>query len=86
MPGKSLIVSLHDAHPGSHRQIAEQVEFLAVYGIMRSSILVVPEFHHEGSVLRDAAFARTSPAGRRRAMSWSFTATTTTERNRRPSG
>lgn len=57
MPGKSLIVSLHDAHPGSHRQVAEQVEFLAVYGIKCASILVVPEFHHEGSVLRDAAFS-----------------------------
>jgi len=53
---KSLIVSLHDAHPGSHAQIAEQVAFLAAYGITRSSILVVPEFHHRGSVLRDGSF------------------------------
>ncbi len=55
-PQKSLIVSLHDAHPGSHGQIAEQVEFLARYGIIRSSILVVPEFHHQGTVLRDKGF------------------------------
>jgi predicted deacetylase len=53
---KSLIVSLHDAHPGSHAQIAEQVAFLADYGIKRSSILVVPEFHHRGSLLNDRAF------------------------------
>jgi len=53
---KSLIVSLHDAHPGSHAQIAEQVEFLASYGVTRSSILVVPEFHHGGLVTRDATF------------------------------
>jgi predicted deacetylase len=53
---KSLIVSLHDAHPGSHHHIAEQVAFLADYGITRSSILVVPEFHHRGSVLRDGVF------------------------------
>ena len=53
---KSLIVSLHDAHPGSHAAIAEQVAFLAAYGITRSSILVVPEFHHRGSVLRDGNF------------------------------
>jgi predicted deacetylase len=53
---KSLIVSLHDAHPGSHAQIAEQVAFLATYGVTRSSILVVPEFHHEGSVERDPGF------------------------------
>lgn len=53
---KFLIVSLHDAHPGSHSQIAEQVAFLAGYGITRSSILVVPEFHHGGSVLEYKGF------------------------------
>ena len=53
---KSIIVSLHDAHPGSRSAIAEQIAMLATYGITRSSILVVPEFHHEGSVTRDAAF------------------------------
>jgi len=53
---KSLIVSLHDAHPGSRAAIAEQVTFLAAYGITRSSILVVPEFHHGGSLLADKTF------------------------------
>jgi hypothetical protein len=53
---KSLIVSLHDAHPGSHAQIAEQVALLAGYGITRSSILVVPEFHHGGLLTKDPAF------------------------------
>jgi hypothetical protein len=53
---KSLIVSLHDAHPGSHAAIAEQIALLATYGVTRSSILVVPEFHHEGSVTRDQTF------------------------------
>jgi len=56
---KSLIVSLHDAHPGSHAQIAEQVAFLAERGVTRSSILVVPEFHHRGSLLRDGSFCDT---------------------------
>ena len=57
VPGqKSLIVSLHDAHPGSHAAIAEQVAFLAGYGIARSSILVVPEFHHAGSLKTADAF------------------------------
>ncbi len=56
---KSLIVSLHDAHPGSQAQIAEQVAFLAGYGITRSSILVVPEFHHGGSLLQDKNFCDT---------------------------
>jgi predicted deacetylase len=53
---KSLIVSLHDAHPGSHAAVAEQIAFLAQYGIDRSSILVVPEFHHRGSMLQDKSF------------------------------
>jgi predicted deacetylase len=53
---KSLIVSLHDAHPGSRAQIAEQAAFLATYGITRSSILVVPEFHHGGLLTKDPSF------------------------------
>ena len=55
---KSLIVSLHDAHPGSRAAIAEQVSFLAGYGISRASILVVPEFHHGGSIRGDEEFCR----------------------------
>jgi predicted deacetylase len=55
-PPKSLIVSLHDAHPGSRVQIAEQVAFLASYGITRSSILVVPEFHHGAAAGGDPEF------------------------------
>jgi predicted deacetylase len=53
---KSLIVSLHDAHPGSGAQIAEQIAFLAERGVTRSSILVVPAFHHSGSLARDKSF------------------------------
>ena len=53
---KSIIVSLHDAHPGSHAAIVGQVAFLKSYGITRSSILVVPEFHHQGSVAEDKTF------------------------------
>ncbi len=57
MPDKKfLIVSLHDAHPGSRAQIAEQVTFLMGYGINRSSILVVPEFHHGASAGGDPDF------------------------------
>ncbi len=55
-PQKTFIVSLHDAHPGSHAQITEQLAFLAERGVTRASILVVPEFHHRGSVLNDRAF------------------------------
>jgi predicted deacetylase len=53
---KTIIVSLHDAHPGSRDAIAEQIAFLAAYGILRSSILVVPDFHHRGSLKSSGAF------------------------------
>ncbi len=56
---KSFVVSLHDAHPGSRAQIEEQIAFLADRGVYRSSILVVPEFHHTGSLLQDKEFCRT---------------------------
>lgn len=57
IPGqKSLIVSLHDAHPASHERIAGQIRFLAELGVVRTSILVVPEFHHEVPMARDAGF------------------------------
>lgn len=46
---KQLIVSLHDAHPGSWSDIEEQIDFLSELGIDRCSILLVPEFHHEHS-------------------------------------
>jgi len=57
--GKTLIVSLHDAHPGSVAAIRDQVAFLAGYGIRAASILVVPEFHHAAPVAKDAAFCET---------------------------
>jgi predicted deacetylase len=52
----TFIVSLHDAHPDSRAAIAEQLAFLGAYGITRASILVVPEWHHEGPVTRDPTF------------------------------
>ena len=57
--GKTLIVSLHDAHPGSLAAIQTQVAFLAAYGIRAASILVVPNFHHATPVSKNAAFCET---------------------------
>jgi predicted deacetylase len=56
LESKFLIVSLHDAHPHSHQAIIEQVAFLHKYGVRKTSILVVPNFHHEGSVATDKSF------------------------------
>ena len=59
---KTLIVSLHDAHPGSRAAIAEQLAFLAGYGLRATSILVVPDFHHAGPASKDAAFCESVSA------------------------
>ena len=59
MPGKTLIVSLHDAHPGSVAAIDEQIAFLETHGIRAASILVVPDFHHTAPVARHAPFCET---------------------------
>jgi len=42
---KSLIVSLHDFHPGSCEAIRDQIEFLHELGVDRLSILVIPKYH-----------------------------------------
>jgi predicted deacetylase len=42
---KTLIVSIHDVHPGSLDAAIGQVEFCESLGIRRFSILVVPDFH-----------------------------------------
>lgn len=55
---KSLIVSLHDFHPGSREAIGEQVAFFHGLGVNRFSILVVPDFHHAGKITGDAGSLR----------------------------
>jgi predicted deacetylase len=58
MSGKALIVSLHDAHPLSQVKIQEQIEFLASFGVAKSSILIVPSFHHQGSLAEKPEFCQ----------------------------
>jgi hypothetical protein len=53
---KTLIVSLHDAHPQSRSYIEEQIKCLNDWGVNNTSILVVPEFHHEKSISDDVGF------------------------------
>jgi len=43
---KKLLLSLHDFHPGSRKQIGEQLEFCLKRCPGHASILVVPEYHH----------------------------------------
>lgn len=48
MKEKHLVVSLHDFHPGSMERIRRQVEVLTAAGVPHFSILVVPNYHHQG--------------------------------------
>ena len=43
---RKLLLSLHDFHPGSRAQIAEQLEFCLQACPGSASILVIPEYHH----------------------------------------
>jgi predicted deacetylase len=43
---KTLVVSLHDFHPGSLQSIDKQRQLLAGWGVERASILVIPQYHH----------------------------------------
>ncbi|MEM9399320.1 MAG: polysaccharide deacetylase family protein [Verrucomicrobiota bacterium] len=52
---KYLIVSLHDFHPASLDLIREQIEVLECLGVKNTSILAVPNFHHESSLCDDKA-------------------------------
>jgi uncharacterized protein len=53
---KELIVSLHDAHPGSLAQVRAQRTILREAGVTRCSILVVPYYHHQGKTDGAAEF------------------------------
>ena len=52
----SLVVSLHDITP-SNREIAEKIlAELARYGVRVCSLLVVPDYHHDDPIKKDAPF------------------------------
>ncbi len=50
----ALVVSLHDAHPGSIERIRGQLCALKKWGVETTSILMVPEFHHGTPTAEDA--------------------------------
>lgn len=49
---RKLLLSLHDFHPGSRRQIEKQLDFCLSRCPGHASILVIPEYHHGASVDR----------------------------------
>lgn len=50
----ALVVSLHDAHPGSIERIRGQLCALKKWGVETTSILMVPEWHHGTPTAEDA--------------------------------
>ena len=55
-PGRALVVSLHDVSPRTWEASETILAALAVLGVSRTSLLVIPDHHHRGHVLADPAF------------------------------
>ena len=52
---QSLVVSLHDVHPGSFAAVRAQREWLRARGVERAVLLVIPDHHARGEILSDPA-------------------------------
>src|SRR6476646_8179313 len=56
MSGRSLIVSLHDVAPKTWETSRRVIEELQHNGIRACSLLVVPDYHRQGSSMNDRSF------------------------------
>ena len=54
---RALVVSLHDVSPHTRAECAAILEQLRALGVPHASLLVIPDHHHKGHMLADAAFA-----------------------------
>ena len=54
----ALVVSLHDVSPRTRDVFAAMIDELAALGVGRTSLLVIPDHHHRGHMLADAALCR----------------------------
>ncbi len=55
----NLVVSLHDVHPSSLAAVARQRAELRAWGVEKTSLLVVPQWHGHESIEDDPRFAET---------------------------
>lgn len=55
---RTLIVSLHDVSPLTRPIFEPMLAELAALGVVRCSLLVIPDHHHRGHMLADAGFCR----------------------------
>lgn len=56
--GKQLVVSMHDVSPRTRETFTAMLADLATLGVARTSLLVIPDHHHQGHMLADAGFCR----------------------------
>jgi predicted deacetylase len=52
----SLVVSLHDVAPSNRETAQKIISELANHGVRVCSLLVVPDYHHQGSAMEDPQF------------------------------
>ena len=52
----ALVVSLHDVSPQTREVFTAMLGELEAWGVERTSLLVIPDHHHRGHILADAAF------------------------------
>jgi predicted deacetylase len=55
-PRRSFVVSLHDVAPRTHKASARIIEALQRAGVRTVSLLVVPNYHRQGSATEDKNF------------------------------
>lgn len=53
---RGLVVSIHDVSPRTWEATRAMMEDLSAQGVRRISLLVIPDHHHKGHFLKDAAF------------------------------
>lgn len=53
---RALVVSIHDVAPATQPEVAEFVRKLAALQVPLSSLLVVPDYHHQGRSMSNAGF------------------------------
>ncbi len=54
---RALVVSIHDLSPVTREPVTAILAGLEQAGVRRVSLLVVPDYHHRGSITKDAVFA-----------------------------
>src|SRR6266700_1019596 len=51
-----LVVSLHDVAPSTRPIVDQIISELSAKGIRHCSLLVVPDYHHQGASMKDRQF------------------------------